>query len=64
MDLTEQLSFTHTELENVYNSPWPADIDFFISPEVNIRYNGLCCLKNKVILNRTLLALNLNNLSP
>lgn len=63
MDLTEYLSFMHTELENVYNSLWPADIDLFISPEVNIRYNGLPCLKNKGILNRTSPALS-HNLSP
>ena len=53
----------HTELENVFNSPWPADTDLFISPEVNIRYSGLPRLQNKVILNRTLPTLN-HNLSP
>lgn len=63
MDFTEQLSFMYTEPANVSNSPWPADINLFISPEVKIRHNVLPCLKNKVILNRTLPAVN-NNLSP
>lgn len=35
----------------------------FISPGINIRYNVLACLKNKVVSNRTLPALG-NNFSP